>query len=287
MSEATTAASPTAASPPWSLWRRQVGAILRLELRRSFLGARALLLYLAALAPVGLMAVFAIATRYLSTGEKTIQMASSFYAGVYQPFVLGMIVFFGCVWIFSNLFRGEILDRSLHYYFLAPVRREVLVTGKFLAGLLGTSVLFAGSTLASYLLIYLPYGGSAVQTFLLGGPGLGHLFAYLGVTLLACLGYGAVFLLVGLLLKNPILPAILLFAWEWLHFLLPPFLKRLSVIHYLKSLCPVAVSEGPFALVSDPPAAWVSIGGLLLFTAAVLALSGLLIRRMEIDYAED
>ena len=46
-----------------------------------------------------------------------------------------------------NLFRGEILDRSLHFYFLAPIRREVLMVGKFLAGLLATCTIFVTSEL--------------------------------------------------------------------------------------------------------------------------------------------
>ena len=38
--------------------------------------------------------------------------------------------------IFSNLFRGEMLEKTLHYYFLTPMRREMLVAGKYLAGLI-------------------------------------------------------------------------------------------------------------------------------------------------------
>ncbi len=40
-----------------------------------------------------------------------------------------------------NLFRGDIVDRSLHFYFLSPVRREVLVVGKYLSGLVTSIVL--------------------------------------------------------------------------------------------------------------------------------------------------
>ena len=57
------------------------------------------------------------------------------FAGIFQFFYLRIAIFFGCVGIFSNLFRGEMMDKSLHYYMLAPVRREVLVDGKFLSGL--------------------------------------------------------------------------------------------------------------------------------------------------------
>ena len=60
------------------------------------------------------------------------------FAGVFQFFFLRLVIFFGCLGVFMNLFRGEILDKSLHFYFLAPIRREVLMAGKFLAGLLAT-----------------------------------------------------------------------------------------------------------------------------------------------------
>ncbi|HEV3073916.1 MAG TPA: hypothetical protein VHB47_05795, partial [Thermoanaerobaculia bacterium] len=43
--------APSALSAPRALWRRQLGAVVRLELRKSFLGRRALGLYLLALAP--------------------------------------------------------------------------------------------------------------------------------------------------------------------------------------------------------------------------------------------
>ena len=55
-------------------------------------------------------------------------------AGIFQVFYLRFGIFFGCLGLFSWLFRGEIVEKTLHYYFLAPVRREVLIAGKFLAG---------------------------------------------------------------------------------------------------------------------------------------------------------
>src|SRR5215469_10630242 len=70
---------------------------------------------------------------------------SVMFAGVFQFFFLRLVVFFGCLGIFMNLFRGEVLDRSLHFYFLSPIRRDVLMAGKFLAGLLATCVIFVTS----------------------------------------------------------------------------------------------------------------------------------------------
>jgi hypothetical protein len=47
------------------------------------------------------------------------------------------------------------------------------------------------------------------------------------------------------------------------------------------------MNEGPFAVLAEPTPAWISIPSLLIFTAIVLALAGLHIRRMEISYAGD
>ena len=77
---------------------------------------------------------------------------------------------------------------------------------------------------------------SESSRFFFDGPGLGQLLTYAGITILACIGYGAFFLVVGLFFRNPIIPAIVLYGWEWLNFLLPPLLKKISVIHYLNSL---------------------------------------------------
>ena len=58
------------------------------------------------------------------------------FATIFRFYFLRLAVFFGCVGIFTNLFRGEMLDKSLHFYLLTPVRREILLAGKYLAGLL-------------------------------------------------------------------------------------------------------------------------------------------------------
>jgi hypothetical protein len=180
-----------------------------------------------------------------------------------------------------------VVDRSLHYYFLAPVRREVLLVGKYLSGLIAAIVLFSITTIGSMLILYLGRFPSESARYFSGGAGTSQLLAYLGVTILACIGYGAVFLIIGLFFRNPIIPALLLYGWEWLNFLLPPLLKKLSVIHYLHSLVPVPMSEGPFAVLVEPTPWWISVPSLLLFTGVVLFLAGLHIRRMEINYAAD
>jgi len=61
-------------------------------------------------------------------------------------------------------------------------------------------------------------------------------------------------------------------------------LKKISVIHYLQSLTPVPVSEGPFAVVAEPTPAWIAVPSLVLVTILVLFAASQRIRRMEIHY---
>lgn len=281
-----TAAPAQAVVPgrPWGMWRSQTLAIIRLELRKSFLGKRSLVLLALALLPVLILALRAVIPAAVDD-PANLADATKGYSAIFQAFSLRVVVFLGCVWIFGNLIRREVLDRSLHYYFLSPVRRELLVVAKYLTGLMVAVVLFGASTLFSFLFAYAPHTG--VDRFFFNGPGLGHLAAYLLVTALACVGYGAVFLALGFFFKSPAIPALAVFGWERILFLLPPLLKKVSVAHYLQSLCPVPFDEGPLAILADAPSPWVSISGVFLLAVVLLAISAWKIRKMEISYEED
>jgi ABC-type transport system involved in multi-copper enzyme maturation permease subunit len=270
----------------WELWLRQVGAIFKMEVEKNFFGRRSILIYLIAflpLVPLVLLAPFTPPGREWQDFNQYSMIFAVYYGG----FILRTIVFFGCAWVFMNLFRGEIVDRSLHFYFLSPVRREVLVIGKYLSGMVTSIVLFTFTTVVAMLLLYIPHFYSESMRFFFDGPGLGQLLTYAGITILACLGYGAFFIVVGLFIRNPIIPALVLYGWEWINFLLPPLLKKISVIHYLHSLTPVPMSEGPFAVVAEPTPAWIAIPSLIIVTALVLIVASFRIRHMEIRYGSD
>ncbi len=270
----------------WGLWFRQISAIFRMELEKNFLGRRSILIYLIALLPLFPLVIFALVT---PPGREwqDINNYSLVYANMYNGLILRTVVFFGSAWIFMNLFRGEIVDRSLHYYFLSAVKREVLVVGKYISGLVTTTILFTMTTVIAMLLLYFPHVYSQSVRFFTEGQGFAHLFAYAGITMLACLGYGAFFLVVGLFVRNPIIPAVLLYGWEWLNFLLPPLLKKISVIHYLNSLLPMQIHEGPFAVVAEPTPAYIGIPSMLVVTLLVLILAAYRIRHMEVRYGSD
>lgn len=220
---------------------------------------------------------------------------SIIFAGVFQFFFLRLAIFFGCLGIFMNLFRGEILDRSLHFYFLAPIRREVVMAGKFLAGLLATCTIFITSEVLQTVAFLWHFPANVRDVYLFHNHGLEHAAIYLGVTVLACIGYGAFFLVAGMLFRNPILPTAAILTWEGINPFLPGILKQLSVIYYLKSLCPVDIPSAPgtpplLALLvsnSDPVSAPVAVLGILAVALIALYASSLQVRRMEINYTTE
>jgi ABC-type transport system involved in multi-copper enzyme maturation permease subunit len=231
----------------------------------------------------------------ISNARLSFGQNSYIFAGVFQFFFIRLAVFFGCLGIFMNLFRGEMLDKSLHYYLLSPIRREVLLTGKYLAGLLAATVIFTTSTALQLLAGMSAFDPGTVSRYLYQEHGLAHIVAYLGVTVLACIGYGSVFLAAGLLFRNPIIAAAIVLIWEAANPLLPAILKKFSVIYYLKSLCPVQIPIDPgmpallTMLVSngDPISKYVAVFGLLALSVLVLWASSLKVRGLEINYTSE
>jgi ABC-type transport system involved in multi-copper enzyme maturation permease subunit len=212
------------------------------------------------------------------------------YAAMFQFYYLRMAIFFGCLGIFMNLFRGEMLDKTLHFWFLIPARREVLLGGKYLAGIIAAVSIFAFGAVLSYALLLWQH--TAQLTVFWQTQGLSHLFSYAAAAALACIGYGSVFLAFGLVLRNPVIPAVVMIFWETINGVLPTMLQKLSVLHYVQPLCPVSVppDDGMPLLIrllispADPPSAFTAVLGFLIFTALVLLAASQIIRRLEIDY---
>lgn len=270
------------------LWASQLWAMLRIEVRRALWMRRSIWIYVLALGPAVVIGIHALSSplgRHCSISEDTDVLAH-----IFQIFYLRIAIFFGCMGLFTWLFRGDVIEKSLHYYFLSPVRREILVLGKFLSGLAASCIIFGLGILLSFTLMY-GHFGAAGRDFVFHGPGLGHLLAYLAVTVLGCLGYGSIFLALSLLVKNPILPGVVVLLWETFHAVLPSLLQKLSVMFYLKQLCPVRVLPSGlmalFSVIAEPVSAWLAVPGLLLLSLTILAFACFRIRRTEISYLAD
>ena len=216
------------------------------------------------------------------------------FAGIFQYFYLRLAIFFGCLGIFMYLFRGEMSNRTLHFWFLAPARREVLLAGKYAAGLIASAAIFGGGALLAVAALIWPHDAVEVQSYWNAG-GMGQVFWYAAAAALGCVGYGSVFLAVGLYVRNPIIPAAVLLAWEGANGIFPHVLQKMSILYYLQSLCPVPapIDDDAPALIrflaapAAPASRPAAILGLLVLTAFVLWIASLAVRRMQINYGTE
>ncbi|MDE3197185.1 MAG: hypothetical protein KGN84_12620 [Acidobacteriota bacterium] len=272
-----------------SLWPRQIAAIVKIDLAKTFLAKRGLWIYLLALAP----AVPMLGHWVFGNPDHPLGNDVQIFAGIFQFFYLRVAIFFGCVGIFMNLFRGEMLDKSLHYYLLGPIRREVLVAGKFLSGLVASITIFSLSVVFQWFAMFAHYSPQLMNSYMFSGPGLSHLMSYILAAALACIGYGSVFLWAGVRYRNPLIPGALILVWEGLNGVLPSLLKKFSIIYWLKSVCPVSIpaphetNNNVWSLLIfdiDPAPAGVAIVNLLLLAAFVLIWAAIRARRVEIAY---
>jgi hypothetical protein len=134
-----------------------------------------------------------------------------------------------------------------------------------------------------------------LEDYLVRGNGWNHAFSYVGVTALACIGYGTVFLTAGILLRNPLIPAVSILLWESINGILPATLRKISVIYYLRSLSPVEIPldrgvPPPVAMLAlnvDPVAPWIAILGVLGVSAVLLYLAARSVRKLEINYGTE
>jgi hypothetical protein len=269
--------APDSAAAGGAAARRALLGVMRLEWRRQLLTPRLLWPLMLAALPVAVTSGMV-----MKFGGELAQGPNTVYANFYHALIVRIVIFFGSLALFLNLVRGEVEERTLHYLLLTPVRRPLLVLGKYVAAVGSAWLLFLTTTIASFLIIHVPQGIGSAFT----GPALRQLAAYCGMTMLACMGYGGAFLLLGTVLRSPGPLVALFFAWEWAEFMMPPLLKQLSVVHYLKALTPVPIAEGPFALLADPTPVPVAILQLLIYAAVVVSVAAWSASRADLDYGK-
>src|SRR5687767_8406571 len=112
--------------------------------------------------------------------------------------VLG--VFYG-----TSLIADEIEDKTITYLFTRPIPRGAVLVGKYLAYLVCTTLVVLPSVMIVYFLI-VPFGEIPAS--------FGALVKDLGILALGLAVYGALFALIGAVLKRPLVIG-LVFAFGW------------------------------------------------------------------------
>jgi ABC-type transport system involved in multi-copper enzyme maturation permease subunit len=268
-----------------NVWMAQLRAVARVELRRYRRSRRWIAPVILALLPIALMLASVLIGFQAPYGPMLMRRVPIEYGAFFQNLWLRFMIFFSCAFLFSQLFRSELLEKTLHHYYLVPIRRDAVVLGKFLTTLIASVLLFSTATAMTYFLFFWP--ASEGREFLLTPVGISHMGRYVAIAALSCASYGALFLLIGLIFRNPMIPALFVLCWETFTYFLPSLFQHLSFTLYLHSLMPVTILNGPFDISVEPPAPIVSAVGLLGASAGLVWFSSFLVKRIQITYTAD
>lgn len=160
-----------------------------------------------------------------------IQMFGILFWWLYLRFVVPVFgVFYG-----TSLIADEVDDKTITYLFTRPLPRSAVLLGKYLAYVVCTSLVVLPSVMLVFFLIVplREVGGSFTA-----------MLTDLGLLALGLAVYGAVFALVGTVLRRPLLVGLVFaFGWEQLAMLMPGYVSRFTVVYYLQGLVPHAIPQ--------------------------------------------
>jgi ABC-2 type transport system permease protein len=186
--------------------------------------------------------------------------------------VLG--VFYG-----TSLIADEVDDKTITYLFTRPLRRGAVLLGKYLAYLACTTLVVLPSVMIVYFML-VPFRDVA-RSF----PAL---LTDLGLLAIGIAAYGAVFTMVGAWMKRPLVVGLVFtFGWEQFAMLMPGYLRRFTLAHYLQALVPHAmpadesVSSLLQSVFSESPSAPLSLFVLIAVTVLSLAWAMRIVERKE------
>lgn len=284
---AQTMTQPETASP-WPARGRQLVAVFSLEARRALWSRRAIPVFLLAALPILLLIGRLVVRTIVLRSADPLSHDTTAFADVFGLTVIRFGLYFSCVALFAGLIRREVEERSLHYYFLCPIRREIVALGKYLAAACITALVFAVTTIVAFGLMLAPHGTSSISTYLLRDGGALDLMSFITIAVLAAVAYGALHFALGTFLRNPIFPAIAYFFFEVSNHFLPESIRLASVAHYLRAFDPFPRAEGRFFAVDvAAPPIWFALLVLLGAAAILVSVAAWRARRMELPYSGD
>jgi ABC-type transport system involved in multi-copper enzyme maturation permease subunit len=233
--------------------------VARLFFRVSLGSRRILWLALVLLIPVA-MAVY---WRIAEGGDGTAFFSEMTVNVFLQFFALGLPLYLGV-----SAVRDEIEDKTIVYLFARPLHRAVVLGGKIFSVALVVSFALALILAVVYAVVVSADGLGQL------GTQLPRLLLHAGVLAVAAVVYTALFSLFGVLLRKPMLLAILIgFMWEAVVSNLPGAFPRLTLLYYLKSLLGLGPeARGMMSLLIPPidPAPFATAFSVLAAAAVIL-----------------
>ena len=279
MSEATPVQSRVASAPASfvnGVWR-----VFDLSLTEMVWSRRTIFMALVVGAPVIIALVMRIVQAFgipaLRVNGVAVDAVSMFGVLIWVPFLRFIVPVLG-VFYGTSLIADEVEDKTITYLFTRPIRRSAILVGKYVAYLACTTLVVLPSIMLVYFLI-VPWTQVAASFRLL--------LVDLGLLAIGLAAYGALFALVGVVVKRPLVASLIFaFGWEQVALVIPGYLRRFTIMYYLQGLVPhTRLSGGVVSLleafITDPPSVVMSVAALTVAVVLFLALAGRVIETRE------
>jgi ABC-2 type transport system permease protein len=228
MTAATTAVAPAGRDTSRPIpWPRGARAVFDLALEGMVWSRRSLMIAVLLWLPV----LFAILFRAVLLARLPPRVASfDFYGTIVAYYYLRFGLPLAALFFATALIADEVDGKTLTYLITRPVRRSAILAGKFAAYLTTTLSLSLPAGVITFFLLATAGGGEGI------GARVPDLFRDVGVMALTLVAYGALFTLLGVVLRRPVMLGLLfLYVWE-LVANLPGYMPRFTLTAWLRSL---------------------------------------------------
>ena len=209
-------------------FRTGARAVFDLSLEGMLLSRRSLLMGLL----VGLPVILAIVYRVLLAADVLNRAVppADFYALVVAVYWIRNVLPLMALFHATSLIADEVEGKTLTYLLTRPLTRPSILAGKFAAYLATSLGIALPAAVLTFFILMTTRGWAGV------GASVPDLFRDLGAIALTLVAYGALFTLLGVLLRRPVIPGLLfLFGWELIANL-PGYLPRFTLTAWLRSL---------------------------------------------------
>jgi ABC-type transport system involved in multi-copper enzyme maturation permease subunit len=211
--------------PPPVPFLRAAKAVFDLSLEEMVWSRKSLVMAGLLLLPVGLALLFRVVANL-----KHAPAGIDLYGLVVAMYYLRNALPLASLFFATALIADEVEGRTITYLLSRPVSRASILCGKFAAYVVTGLTLTLPGIVASFFLLVPIRGFAGLAAF------VPDLLRDLGVAALALCAYGALFALLGVLLKRPTIPGLVfLIGWESLANL-PGWLPRYTVTAWVRSL---------------------------------------------------
>ncbi|MFW9924428.1 MAG: ABC transporter permease, partial [Candidatus Thorarchaeota archaeon] len=211
-------------------WKSRFGAIYRLYISKLWAhlikDKRTWIFNSFMILPIIVGPILAIVS-YLQNSTITEEVYFSNYSDVMFVGYFGLIIPFFTMYIATMLFNDENNDRTITYFTIRPINRFELVIVKYLAYLTIVPI-FTGLTTGLVYFSFAIFGHFQYFTM--------ALWYFLGA-IVAAIVYGAFFMFIGLLFKNPLwFGLFFVLIWEFVFASFSQTFTKLTIAYYVKSL---------------------------------------------------